>query len=103
MGGRGNEQVCDATPVRPTGIGYCRDHLSVAAGCGGVEGKGLEGGLDLLQSGLTTSSFGRGRGQMGAGRKLGQGDRANRGLFGQGGSDSRFIPVDHHGGVEQSC
>ena len=85
MGGRGNKQVCDASSVRSTGIGNCSDHLSVAAGCGGVEGKGLEGGFDLLQAGLTTSTLGRSRGQMGAGRKFGKSDRANRGLLGQGG------------------
>src|SRR5579875_1712149 len=103
VGGGGDEQVSDTAAGGTARLGDGGDNLAVTASSGGVEWEGFEGGLDLLEASLTSCSFVAGRGQMRAGGQLGQGDRTDRSLVGEGGGDVGGVPVDHHRRVEKSC
>ena len=102
MGRRGDEQVSDTAPVGATGLDDGGDDLAVAASSGNVEGNRFEGRLELLESSLSARTFGGCRGEMWTGGQLGKGDRTDRRLLGERGSDIGVVPVDDHGRVQQS-
>lgn len=48
MGGRGDEQVGDASPMRAAALDHGRDQQAIAACRGDIEGNRVEGRLELL-------------------------------------------------------
>ena len=102
MGGRSDEKVGNASPVRPAVLGNRSHNLSVTAGRGDIEGKWFEGGLDLLQPSLAASALNTGRGQVRPRSKFREGDGANRGHVWKSGRDAWVAPVNDDGGIQET-
>lgn len=98
----GDEEVGNTPSVSAARFGDGGHDLSVAPGRGGVEGERLEGRLHLLESGLAASTLGTRGSEMWPGCQLGEGDRADGGILGEGSGHRRVVPVDDDRGVEQA-